>query len=189
MMMMDAATMDLLAENLAAFCPTNRSGETIFSMVNHLWRDNRLMRAPIMQAVVKLHALPDLPKFKLPALFQRFAARFKTHTQARNLLDKTPSRAEITRTHYEGRLEQQESTRAWNQRCQQDDHREKPIQDFLQQRYGFVLLSGKRLTVKHMKDHMRRVKGNYPQLRLCLGNRREETVNNFLQFLEQLGGQ
>ncbi|KAL6062758.1 hypothetical protein QOT17_012034 [Balamuthia mandrillaris] len=40
-----------------------------------------------------------------------------------------------------------------------------------------------------MKDHMRRVKGDYPQLRLCLGNQREETVNNFLQFLEQLGGQ
>ncbi|KAL6054114.1 hypothetical protein QOT17_017560 [Balamuthia mandrillaris] len=89
----------------------------------------------------------------------------------------------------EGRLEQQESTRARNQRRQQDDHREKPIRDFLQQRYGFVLPSGKRLTVKHMKDHMRRVKGDYPQLRLCLGNRREETVNNFLQFLEQLGGQ
>ncbi|KAL6061222.1 hypothetical protein QOT17_012975 [Balamuthia mandrillaris] len=189
MMTTDAATMDPLAENLAAFCPTNRSGETIFSMVNRLWRDNRLMRAPIMQAVVKLRALPDLPEFELPALFQRFAARFKTRTQARNLLDETPSRAEITRTRYEGRLEQQESTRARNQRRQQDDHREKPIRDFLQQRYGFVLPSGKRLTVKHMKDHMRRVKGDYPQLRLCLGNRREETVNNFLQFLEQLGGQ
>ncbi|KAL6072556.1 hypothetical protein QOT17_005379 [Balamuthia mandrillaris] len=158
-------------------------------MVNRLWRDNCLMRAPIMQAVVKLRALPDLPKFELPALFQRFAAWFKTRTQARNLLDETPSCAEITRTRYEGRLEQQESTRARNQRHQQNDHREKPIQDFLQQRYGFVLPSGKRLTGKHMKDHMRRLKGDYPHLRLCLGNRREEMVMNFLQFLEQLSGQ
>ncbi|KAL6066928.1 hypothetical protein QOT17_009289 [Balamuthia mandrillaris] len=115
MMMTNAATMDPLAEILAAFCPMNHSGETIFSMVNRLWRDNRLMRAPIMQAVVKLRVLPDLPQFELPALFQHFAAQFKTHTQARNLLDETPSCAEITRTRYEGCLEQQKSMQAWNQ--------------------------------------------------------------------------
>ncbi|KAL6061424.1 hypothetical protein QOT17_012914 [Balamuthia mandrillaris] len=53
----------------------------------------------------------------------------------------------------------------------------------------YTCLSNKEKFNGRKRCYAARKRNEERQRRLCLGNRREETVTNFLQFLEQLSGQ